>query len=435
MRKVSVGRQFARYVSQNILGTLGISAYILADTFFIAQSEGADGIAALNLVLPVYAVIYAIGAMLGVGSATRFAIDRAAGARDAQGGFTHALIWTGLLSLPFVAVGILAPDGLMRLLGGDERIVTVGAPYAQTFLLFTPFFMWNYVFSAFVRNDGDPSLAMAATLSSSLFNIVMDYVLMFPLGMGMVGAALATAISPVVGILICSLHFLKKSNTIRLCRMKPSLKMAFRACQVGVASFVGEISSGVTTLVFNFLLLEIAGSLAVAAYGVVANVALVATSLFSGISQGAQPLLSDFYGRGERASVQRVLRLSVGTALVMAVIVLLTAVLLSDPIVAAFNSEGDAAMASMARQGMQLYFIGFLFAGFNIAGTGYLSAIASARWAMITSLMRGVAAIVVCAVVLAILLGMTGIWLAFATAEAITALVMLHAIRSEQRRE
>lgn len=432
-RTASVGGQFARYVSQNILGMMGVSAYILADTFFISMTARGDGITALNLVLPVYSLIFAIGAMVGVGSATRFAIERASGAGQSVRYFTNALWWTGLASLPLVLLGLLAPDGLLSLLGGDAEIVAVGAPYAQVFLLFTPFFMWNSVLTAFVRNDGDPALAMAATLASSLFNIVMDYVLMFPLGMGMTGAALATAVSPIVSMLVCGVHFLKRRNALRLARMLPDVRMLWRSCQVGVAAFVGEISSGVTTLVFNFLILGLTGNVGVAAFGVVANVAIVATSMFSGVSQGAQPLLSDFYGRGDMAAVRRVLRLSVGTALTLAAGVTLLALTLAEPLVAVFNSEGDATMAQLAVEGMRLYFPGYLFAGFNIVGTGYLSAIASARWAMITSLLRGVAAIIVCAAVLAALFGMTGVWLAFAAAEAITAAVMLCAIRKERR--
>lgn len=427
-------KQFIRYVSQNVLGMIGVSAYILADTFFISWAEGASGIAALNLVLPVYALIYAIGAMIGVGSATRFAIERAAKGRAAQRYFSNALWWIMIASLPFMLLGALAPDGMLYLLGGDDEIVRSGTDYARIFLLFTPFFMGNQVIPPFVRNDGDPTLAMIATLASSAFNIVMDYVLMFPLGMGMAGAALATAVSPVVGMLICSVHFMRKRNTVRLCHTVPDVRLLLRACQVGVAAFVGEMSSGVTTFVFNFLILGLTGSVGVAAYGVVANTALVATSVFTGISQGAQPLLSDAYGRGESRSVRQVLRWSIGTAMTLAALVVLAAVTLAEPIAAAFNSEGDAVMGTLAVQGMRLYFIGYLFAGFNIVGTGCLSAVASARWAMVTSLLRGLAAITGCAIMLAALFGMTGVWLAFAAAEALTAAVMVYAIRTSMGR-
>ena len=424
-----IRKKFLKYVFQNILAMLGISAYILADTFFISWAEGADGITALNLVLPVYSLIFAVGSMAAVGSAIKFSVLRARGEKGADEYFFNAVFFTFLFSLAFILIGILAPDKAVAFLGGKGKIVAVGTPYTRIFLMFAPFFMWNHIWCAFVRNDGNPSLVMTATLVSNFFNIVMDYVLMFPLGLGMAGAALATAVSPVLSIAICSIHFLTEKNTIKLRSRQPSLKKLLQSCQLGVASFVGELSSGVTTLVFNFLILGLAGNEGVAAYGIVANVAIVATSIFNGISQGAQPLTSDFYGKGDESSVKKVFQLSVCTAAVIAVLLVSLIFLLTDNIVDIFNSEQNTQLAISAAEGMRFYFIGFLFAGFNIVGAGYLSATEHAGWAFVISVLRGVAAISVCAVVLAALFGMTGVWLAFAAAEMITAVVLMFAIK------
>lgn len=200
------------------------------------------------------------------------------------------------------------------------------------------------------------------------------------------------------------------------------------ACQLGMAAFIGELSSGVTTAVFNYLILGLAGNDGVAAYGIVANTAIVATSIFNGVSQGAQPLLSESYGKGDRTSVKKILKLSIGTAIILALLVIFVAICFTQPIVNIFNSEHNAKMAAYALEGVRLYFVGFLFAGFNIVGTGYLSATESAKWAFVTSIVRGVVAIIVCAYVLSWLFGMTGIWLAFPAAELITTLLMLVAI-------
>lgn len=432
MSSKSIRGQFARYVSQNILGMIGVSAYILADTFFISLAQGSDGIAALNLVLPVYSLIFALGSMLATGAATRFALERREGSH-ADGYLAEAMLWAGILSVPFVLLGIFGAEGIVRLLGGEENIVTVGTPYTRIFLLFTPFFMANYILRSFVLNDGDPSLAMTATVTSSLFNIVMDWVLMFPLGMGMAGAALATAASPLVGLLINALHFGKKRNTLRFVWHVPSWKRLVHMSAVGVSGFISEIAGGVTTLVLNFLILGLTGSIGVAAYGVVANVAIVATAIFSGIAQGSQPLLSDAYSRQETVQVRQVLRMSMVMALTISVLMIACFEVFAEPLVAIFNSEHDPVMGQLATQGMRLYFLGYLFAGVNIAGTGYLSAVGAAKWAMITSILRGVAAIVLCALVMAALFGMTGVWLAFCAAEALTAAVMAVAMRKVGR--
>ena len=417
---MNLTKQFFKYVSQNIFGLLGTSCYILADTYFIAQAAGTDGVTLLNLCLPIYNLIFAFGSMIGLGAATRYAILRAQGDARAQRYFSNAIFCVCILAVPFMLVGIFRPDGLLRLMGGDADIVALGMNYARIFLMFTPFFMCNYVVASFVRNDGDPSLAMVATLSGSLFNVVFDYIFIFPMGLGLPGAALATAISPILSIAVCSTHFIKKSNTITFVRKAPSVRLLAQSCQLGISGFVGELSSGVTTTVFNFLLLRLAGNVAVAAYGVVANFALVATAIFNGVAQGAQPLVSQCYGKNEMAGARKLLLLGCGTALGLAALLYGVVFGYTDALTALFNSENSALMAEFAHSGMRIYFVGYFFAGCNIVAAGYLGAVNRPAEASITSLCRGMVAIVVCSLVLSALFGMNGVWAAFPVSEAIT---------------
>ena len=417
---MNLTKQFFKYVSQNIFGLLGTSCYILADTYFIAQAAGTDGVTLLNLCLPIYNLIFAFGSMIGLGAATRYAILRAQGDARAQRYFSNAIFSVCILAVPFMLVGIFRPDGLLRLMGGDADIVALGMNYARIFLMFTPFFMCNYVVASFVRNDGDPSLAMVATLSGSLFNVVFDYIFIFPMGLGLPGAALATAISPILSIAVCSAHFIKKSNTITFVRKAPSVRLLAQSCQLGISGFVGELSSGVTTTVFNFLLLRLAGNVAVAAYGVVANFALVATAIFNGVAQGAQPLVSQCYGKNEMAGARKLLLLGCGTALGLAALLYGIVFGYTDVLTALFNSENSALMAAFAHSGMRIYFVGYFFAGCNIVAAGYLGAVNRPAEASITSLCRGMVAIVVCSLVLSALFGMNGVWAAFPVSEAIT---------------
>ena len=417
---MNLTKQFFKYVSQNIFGLLGTSCYILADTYFIAQAAGTDGVTLLNLCLPIYNLIFAFGSMIGLGAATRYAILRAQGDARAQRYFSNAIFSVCILAVPFMLVGIFRPDGLLRLMGGDADIVALGMNYARIFLMFTPFFMCNYVVASFVRNDGDPSLAMVATLSGSLFNVVFDYIFIFPMGLGLPGAALATAISPILSIAVCSAHFIKKSNTITFVRKAPSVRLLAQSCQLGISGFVGELSSGVTTTVFNFLLLRLAGNVAVAAYGVVANFALVATAIFNGVAQGAQPLVSQCYGKNEMVGARKLLLLGCGTALGLAALLYGGVFGYTDALTALFNSENSALMAEFAHSGMRIYFVGYFFAGCNIVAAGYLGAVNRPAEASITSLCRGMVAIVVCSLVLSALFGMNGVWAAFPVSEAIT---------------
>ena len=135
---MSLTKQYFKYVSQNIFGLLGTSCYILADTYFISQAAGTSGVALLNLCLPIYNFIFAIGSMLGLGAATRYAILRAQGDERSERYFSNALLWALVFALPFMLAGIFCPEVLLRFMGGDAEIVALGVGYARIFLLFTP---------------------------------------------------------------------------------------------------------------------------------------------------------------------------------------------------------------------------------------------------------------------------------------------------------
>ena len=418
-------KQLRRYLLPNILAMIGTSCYILADTFFVSLSQGPNGITALNLVLPLYGLIFALGSMIGIGSATRYALGKGSNAPDYHLYFSNSIIWTLLVGAVFVALGVAVPDGVLRLMGADETILQVGHNYIRIVLCFAPLFMLNFTCTAFVRNDGAPRIAMAATLLSGLFNILFDYLLMFPLGLGMTGAALATGFSPVVSMSICLLHYLSPRNTIRLTPTLPSLRRLLSACQLGVVAFVGEMSSGVTTMVFNFILLHLAGNAAVAAYGIVANIALVGVALFNGISQGLQPLASACHGSGDIQGKSRIYRHSMFIGLCVSAVVAAVVVTFAGSLVAVFNSQHSAQLADYAIPGLRLYFLGFLFAGANIVKSGFYSATGRGRESSILALCRGVVAIVAFAFLLSHLFGITGVWLAFPAAELFTLLLGL----------
>ncbi|MCI5648447.1 MAG: MATE family efflux transporter [Fusicatenibacter sp.] len=428
-------RQFYKYVSQNVAGMIGVSVYILADTFFISVCAGANGITVLNLALPIYGLIFAIGSMIGVGSATRYAIRKAQGQKDTDYYFTQAILWDLILGIPFMLLGIFAPEKVLWFMGADELIMELGKEYVKIFMAATPLFMMNYVFTSFARNDQATTIAMIGSISGSLFNIVFDYLFMFPMGLGLTGAALATMCSPIVTSLVCCIHYFGKKNQVRFRWKRPSVRQLFFCCQLGVSAFVGEISSAVTTVVFNLLILGIAGNVGVAAYGVVANLSLIAMAIFNGISQGVQPLISTSYGHGKQKEVSLFLRLGLKVSLITEGILVAIAWVWTDFLIGIFNSEGNKTLLYYAQDGMRLYFLGYLFAGVNILLVGYFAATARAKQAFIASILRGALAIVLCAVVMAKIWGMNGVWLSFLASEIITfaAILMMKYVKKPIR--
>ncbi len=417
---MSIEKQLRKYIMPNIFAMVGVSCYVIADTFFISVAAGSNGITALNLVLPVFGLIYAIGAMIGIGSATRYTLRKALGEKDVNQYFTNSFIFTILVSMVFVFMGIFIPGPILRLLGADDVIMDTGLKYIRIILCFAPFFMINFTFTSFVRNDGSPNIAMAATLLSGIFNIIFDYILMFPLKLGIVGAALATGFSPVVSMLICMIHYLSGKNTIHFVRMKPSFKKLWSSCSLGIVAFVGEISSAVTTLAFNFILLDIIGNVAVAAYGVIANIAIVGTALLNGVAQGLQPLASKVHGEGETDSEKRVYRHSIIIGCAIAVLFVGLVIVFSGQLTTMFNSEKSVELAAYAKKGIILYFPGFLIAAINIIRAGFYSATGRALESSVISVSRGIVSIIIFAFLLSKILGINGVWLAFPVSEAFT---------------
>ena len=411
---------------------IGISVYILADTFFISVHSGADGLAVLNLILPVYGLVYAIGAMIGIGSATRYTINKAR-QENTDFYFIQSVFWCLICSIPFILTGVFAPEKFLEILGGDRQLISLGRGYLRIMLITTPLFMSNYTFTAFARNDHATSRAMAGAIAGSMFNIVFDYIFMFPMGLGLSGAALATAFSPAITMLICTTHYLGSKNHVGFKWKSPSLKHLISCCQLGISAFVGELSSAIITIIFNMLLLGIAGNIGVAAYGVIANLSLVAMSIFNGLAQGAQPLISKNYGKGNQKNVKNLLKWSLISCLILEIIIVFISWGFTDNLIGIFNSENNLELLKYAHTGLRIYFLGFLFAGINIMLVAYFSATDNALPAITGSLMRGIFAIAFCAVILSKILGINGVWGSFLGSEVLTfaAVMILSRINKE----
>ena len=417
-------REFARYTSLNVLGMIALSCYILADTFFVSLGLGADGLTALNLAIPVYSFIHGSGLMIGMGGGTRYSILKSQGNHqeaDRVFVFTNVLYLAAVLAALFVAAGLLFAGDLVRLFGGTGAVFTMCRTYLRVILLFAPAFLMNNVLLCFVRNDGAPQLAMAAMIGGSLSNVVLDWVFIFPCGMGIFGAVFATGLAPIISMGILSPHFFRKKNQFRPVPCKPQLRRTARILSSGVPSLVTEVSSGIVIIAFNGLIMGLEGNTGVAAYGVIANLSLVVIAIYTGIAQGIQPILSRSYGTGDRAGLTIILRCAMMTQVVVSLLIYGIVAAFAPQIAAVFNSEGSASLQAIAEQGLRLYFIACPFAGCNVVLSMYFTSTERPLPAHIISLLRGFFLILPLAFLLAWLGQMAGIWLAFPLTEFLVA--------------
>lgn len=417
-------KQFLKYTSLSILGTMGMSCYILADTFFIAQGLGTDGLAALNLAIPAYNFIYGIGLMLGMGGAIKFAILKSHGnQKQIDHVYTNTIYLAIFFSSVFMLLGIFGAGTLARLLGAEGAVFEMTKTYLQWLLTFAPAFIFNNIFICFLRNDEAPQLSMMAVLFGSFTNIIFDYIFIFPMNMGILGAVLATGTSPAVGLLLMSKHWREKKNSFHFVKERLNLNIIKQNLSLGFPSFIGQVAAGITMIVFNFLILELEGNVGLAAYGVIANIAIVIIGIFNGLAEGVQPLVADNYGVGDKKKIQKLHKYSMVMMILLSIIMYVGIYIFADPITKFFNSEQNETMQLLAVIGLKLYFTSLIVAGYNIVITVFFTSTERALPAQILTFLRGFILIIPLSFFMAKMWGMNGIWLTFPVTELVVAII------------
>lgn len=425
-KDTSIFKQFARYSSLNVFGMLALSCYILADTFFVSKGLGTNGLTALNLAIPIYSFIHGCGLMVGMGAATKFSIYRIQGKKkEANEAFTHSIFLGAIIALIFFMIGLFLSEDIIRLLGANKDVFDMSKTYLQVILLFAPAFMLNEIMLCFVRNDGAPQLVMLAMLTGSVSNIILDYIFIFPFGMGIFGAVLATGIAPIINLIVLSPFFIKKENSFSLAKCKISFGFITEILSTGLPSLITEVSAGIVIIVFNTIILSLMGNIGVAAYGVIANLSLVVISTYTGIAQGIQPLISNYYGGKKYLELKQILRYAMITMLILSIVVYIVIYFGAPEIAGIFNSENNMELQKTAVEGLKIYFIACPFVGFNIIMSVYFTSTEKPKPANAISLLRGFIIIIPLAFLLSYMVGMLGIWFVFPTTELTVSIVAL----------
>lgn len=426
MLKSNIFTDFFKYTSLNVLGMLGLSFYILADTFFVALGLGTDGLAALNLAIPIYNFIHGCGLMIGIGGGTKYSVHKIRGeSGDADKAFSHSVYLAAVFAAVFITAGLFLPKAIISLFGAEGSVFDMAVTYTRVILLFSPAFLMNNVLLCFVRNDGAPQLSMAAMLAGSFSNVILDWVFIFPCKMGIFGAVFATGLAPVISMAVLSLHFIKKKSRFCFTGTKPDSRLFGGILSGGIPSLVTELSSGVVIIIFNALIMGLEGNVGVAAYGVIANISLVVSAVYTGIAQGIQPIISRSSGIGNKKDISAVLRCALISAVLISAAVYTSVFFFAEGIANIFNSEQNALLTAIAAEGLRLYFLSAPFAGFNIIISMYFTSSENPRPAHVVSLLRGFIAIIPLALLMSYLWRIRGVWCSFPASEFVSALTAL----------
>lgn len=401
---------FFQYLIPSICGTMVTSIYVLADTIIIGKGIGIDAMAGLNIILPVFNLFFGTGLLCGVGGSVLMSVSRGRG-HTALGEhyFTGAFLCNLVLSILYMVIFGLQMPRIARLLGGTD----VTMPYIMHYFPYIVGGILAFSFSTFlqtfVRNDGAPKLSMAAVISGGVLNVILDIVFVYPLQMGMGGAALASVLGSLLTDCILVTHFFSKKNGLhfRFKGLYPAL--CRRVLANGFTSFLIEMSSGIVIFVFNLQILRYIGDIGVSLYGVITNSAIVVTCLCNGISQAAQPILSTNFGAGLYDRIKSLRKLGICTAFVICSIPALLGLIVPNFFTYIFLNPTQEIL-NLSSSAIRIYFLGFFVTGINMFTINYFQATVQAVRSLTLCLLRGCLLNILFVFILPPVFGVSGIW-------------------------
>ena len=404
------------------------AVYILVDMAVIGQYAGPTGTAAIALVLPAWSLICSLGILTGIGGSVLYSTAKGEGnMRQANAMFTAATLATALLALVIWAFMLFFDRQLLTFMGSEGELLDIGLEYLRPLKIAVPVFVFGQMLAAFLRNDNDPGLATFAVVSTSILNMIGDYLFTFTFHGGVYGAALATALSNVLSVCIMLTHFFKKKNTLRLVMPKKLLSAMGKTFSIGFSVFFVDLAMGIMTMLYNKQILNLLSSDALSVFGAIASLTTVVQCCSYSIGQAAQPILSANFGAKRMDRVRQVLRYGVLTSVAFGAFWAFMTMAFPTLIVRIFMDATDSVLA-IAPGILRKYCIGYLFVPFTLFATYYFQSILKARASLGVSLSRGLIVGGAMLYLLPPLFGADSLWFATPVAEisvaAVTVLLM-----------
>lgn len=414
-------RLFYKFLIPAIGGALVVAAYSFVDTIAIGQGVGADGTAACAVFLSVFCIADFIGIVCGIGGSVLLSKAKGGGQNEkANAYYSASFLLVALLTvLTWVAL-LFFQEPLYRLFGADETLLPYVMEYGNTLVLAFPAFVLLAFLPSFLRNDGAPNLVIVASLIGAAINIIGDWLFVFPLQMGMFGAALATVLGCLIQVVIMVSYLFTKRCSLKF--VKPyRIATAFRKIVTnGFGTGFSSLAVIAVTFVANNQIMKYADTAALAVYGMIGTVSTLFIHVFSGVGQAAQPIASSGYGAGKPERYWGVYGLGMKNVLCLGVIFAAICMLLPGQITALFIKTTPEVM-EIAPFILRTYAISFIPLGISTFLSVYLQSIMRSKPATMIAVMRGI--VVNCALLylLPLVFDAAGIWFAFAAAEIMVA--------------
>lgn len=429
---VRIPRLFRKIFIPTLLGMVSWSLLTVVDGMFVGWGVGSNGIAAINICYPIFMLLTGFALMVGMGASVVASIHLSRkNVKAARINVTQAIWFSTLAVLVAIVVVELMPERFSCLLGASPTLLPMVRDYMVYLMPSGVAQMWSIVGLFIIRLDGAPKYAMWCNVVPAVANMFLDWLFIFPLGMGVKGAAIASLISTVIGGVMAIVYLLRYADTLMLHKLKmtlTSMRLTLRniayQCKIGFSAFLGELTMALLMITGNYVFMEYLGNAGVAAFGVACYYLPFVFMFGNSIAESAQPIISYNYGLGNNERVQQTLSISVRTGVVSSLFSIVAFTLFPQALVHLFIAADDPA-ALIAIEGFPYFATGFLFFILNLIAIGYFQSIEKVVPATLFAILRGALFMIPSFLLLPQWLGSEGMWLAVPLSEALTFVVVV----------
>lgn len=417
-------KRLLRYCISPVIMMVFTSIYGVVDGLFISNYVGKSAFAAVNIVMPFIMILGAVGFMIGTGGSALVAKTLGEGRTEkANEYFSMMIEFTIICGIIMTVLGIIFLRPVSYLLGATDAMIDDCVSYGRIALLSNTCFMLQSAFHTFFTTAEKPKLGLATTVAAGVTNMVFDALFVAGFGWGVVGAALATAMSEMLGGLAPLVYFLRPNNSLlRLRRVKLQAKILVKACSNGVSELMSNISSSLVSMLYNFQLMRYAGENGVAAYGVLMYIQFIFIAVFIGYTIGVSPVVSYNYGSGNDRELKSLFRKSMLLVSIGGILMMLLAQGLASPLSKLFVGY-DAELMEMTIHAFQLFSFSFILAGINLFASAFFTSFGNGVISAAISFLRTLVFQMLSVLILPQFLGLDGIWWAITVAEVCACVV------------
>lgn len=410
--------------------------YNITDTIFIGRGIGYLAIGGLTIAFPVQMMIMAIAQMIGIGAAS--VISRSLGAKNierADLAAGNSFLSVGILGVLICVFGLIFIDPLLRIFGATDILLPYAKEYLQVILIGSIYFPFAVSGNNLIRAEGNAKAAMFSMLIGAILNIILDYIFIFPLNMGIRGAALATILSQAASVIYILIYIYGGNSTlkVKLHHLKPDWKIIYEIVTVGFPSFARQASGSVIAIIMNNSLAFYGGELAISIYGVINRVTMFLFMPMFGIVQGMQPIAGFNYGAKKFDRVKEVVKLSIIITTIYAAITTLVGELFPAQIIGVFGDESE--LIRNGTYALRIVISMIPIIGLQIIGAALFQSIGKALPSLLLTLSRQVLLLIPLVLILPRIfgLGLLGIWMSVPIADFFSTIITFILVRKEMK--